>query len=192
MKKDPSIVISFVLLVLMASLYRILPGRPLGFAPQIAMALFAGSIVKDKKYSFLLPLFSMLVSDILYEVLFKYHISATPGFYSGQIVNYVLFIGLTVIGFAIQQTKPAQIITGAFAGTTLYFILSNFAVWIGGGLDIANQPYPKTMGGLMHCFAEAIPFYRGSLYATLIFSALLFGGYFLINKYVVHKPVLAN
>ncbi|MEO6355620.1 MAG: DUF6580 family putative transport protein, partial [Ferruginibacter sp.] len=119
-------------------------------------------------------------------------ISATPGFYSGQIVNYVLFIGLTVIGFAIQQTKPAQIITGAFAGTTMYFILSNFAVWIGGGLDIANQPYPKTMAGLMHCFAEALPFYRGSLYATLIFSALLFGGYFLINKYVVHKPMLAN
>lgn len=192
MKKDRSIVVSFVLLILMASLYRILPGRPLGFAPQIAMALFAGSIVKDKKYSFLLPLFSMLISDIIYEVLFHYNLSPVPGFYSGQFINYVLFVGLTVVGFAINQTKPVQIFAGAIAGTTLYFMLSNFAVWIGGGLDIANLPYPKTISGLLHCYAEAIPFYRGSLYATLIFSVVLFGGYFLINKYFVHKPVLAK
>jgi hypothetical protein len=192
MKKETSIVVSFVLLVLLASLYRILPGRPLGFAPQIAMALFAGSIVKDKKFSFLLPLFSMLISDIIYEVLFHYNLSPVPGFYSGQFVNYLLFVGLTVVGFAVNQTKPIQILTGAIAGTTLYFVLSNFAVWIGGGLDIANLPYPKTMAGLLHCYAEAIPFYRGSLYATLIFSGVLFGGYFLINKYFMQKLVLSK
>jgi hypothetical protein len=192
MKKETSIVVSFVLLVLLASLYRILPGRPLGFAPQIAMALFAGSIVKDKKFSFLLPLFSMLISDIIYEVLFHYNLSPVPGFYSGQFVNYLLFVGLTVVGFAVNQTKPIQILAGAIAGTTLYFILSNFAVWIGGGLDIANLPYPKTLAGLLHCYAEAIPFYRGSLYATLIFSGVLFGGYFLINKYFMQKLVLSK
>jgi signal transduction histidine kinase len=192
MKKETSIVVSFVLLVLLASLYRILPGRPLGFAPQIAMALFAGSIVKDKKFSFLLPLFSMLISDIIYEVLFHYNLAPVPGFYSGQFVNYLLFVGLTVVGFAVNQTKPIQILTGAIAGTTLYFVLSNFAVWIGGGLDIANLPYPKTMAGLLHCYAEAIPFYRGSLYATLIFSGVLFGGYFLINKYFMQKLVLSK
>lgn len=192
MKKDHSIFISFVLLVLMASLYRILPNRPFGFAPQIAMALFAGSIVQDKKYSFLLPIFSMLVSDIIYEMLYHYHISSIPGFYSGQLVNYILFAGLTVVGFAVNQAKPVQILTGAIAGTTLYFMLSNFAVWIGGGWDIANQPYPKTITGLLHCYSEAIPFYKNSLYATVIFSALLFGGYFLINKYFIQKPVLAN
>jgi signal transduction histidine kinase len=192
MKKETSIVVTFVLLVLLASLYRILPGRPLGFAPQIAMALFAGSIVKDKKFSFLLPLFSMLISDIIYEVLFHYNLSPVPGFYSGQFVNYLLFVGLTVVGFAVNQTKPIQILTGAIAGTTLYFVLSNFAVWIGGGLDIANLPYPKTMAGLLHCYAEAIPFYRGSLYATLIFSGVLFGGYFFINKYFMQKLVLSK
>ena len=52
MKLNKSVVGSFVLLVLMASLYRIMPGRPLGFAPQIAMALFAGSVIKDKKVAF--------------------------------------------------------------------------------------------------------------------------------------------
>ena len=190
MKNNKSIIVSFVLLVLMASLYRILPGRPLGFAPQIAMALFAGSIVKDKKYAFLLPLFSMLVSDILYQVLFQFNVSTVPGFYNGQLINYVFFVALTVVGFAIKKTNPVHIIAGSVAGATLYFLLSNFAVWIGGGLNIANLPYPKTMAGLLNCYSEAIPFYRGSLYATLIFSGILFGGYFLINKYFIQKPVV--
>ena len=191
MKNNKSIAVSFVLLVLMASLYRVLPGRPLGFAPQIAMALFAGSIVKDKKYAFLLPLFSMLVSDILYQLLFQFNLSPVPGFYSGQLINYVLFAALTVVGFAIKKTNPVHIIAGAVAGASLYFLLSNFTVWIGGGLDIANMPYPKTIPGLLNCYTAAIPFYRGSLYATLIFSGILFGGYFLVDKYFIQKPVLA-
>jgi hypothetical protein len=192
MKNDQSIIVSFILLVLMASLYRILPGRPLGFAPQIAMALFAGSIVKDKKFAFLLPLFSMLISDIIYEFLFQFHISSVPGFYNGQLINYILFAALTVVGFAIKKTNPVHILTGSVAGATIYFLLSNFTVWIGGGLDITNLPYPKTFNGLLHCYTEAIPFYRGSLYATLLFSGVLFGGYFLINKYYVQKPALAK
>jgi len=192
MKKEKSIVTSFMLLVLMVSLYRIMPGRPWGFAPQIAMALFSGSIVKDKKYAFLLPMFSMLVSDIIYEFLFQLKIAAMPGFYSGQLSNYVLFIALTVVGFKIQQTKALQIIAGSFAAAVLYFILSNFVVWIGGGLDINSLPYPKTMNGLLTCYAAGLIFFKNSLYATLFFSGILFGGYALINKYFVAKPVLAK
>lgn len=192
MKKDKSLIVSFVLLILMASLYRILPGRPLGFAPQIAMALFAGSVVKDKKFAFLLPILSMLVSDIIYQVLFQFNLSPVPGFYSGQFLNYILFAGLTVVGFAIKKSNPVHIIAGSIAGTSIYFLLSNFAVWIGGGLDIANLPYPKTMAGLGLCYAEAIPFYRGSLYATLIFSGLLFGGYYILAKYFMQKPQVAR
>src|SRR6187551_2791607 len=135
MKIDKSIIVSFILLVVIASLYRIMPGRPLGFAPQIAMALFAGSIVKDKKFSFLLPLLSMLLSDVIYETLFRFNISSRPGFYDGQFLNYTLFIAVTVIGFMINKYKPVQIAVGSIAGATFYFITSNLAVWIGGGLD---------------------------------------------------------
>ena len=191
MKKDNSILLSFVLLVIIASLYRVLPGRPLGFAPQIAMALFSGSIVKDKKFAFLLPLLTMLFSDIIYELLFQFKVSSVPGFYNGQFLNYTLFAGLTVVGFAIKKTNPAQIIAGAVGGTLLYFILSNFTVWIGGGLDINNMPYPKTFEGLVTCYTAALPFLRGSMIATFIFSGILFGSYALFNKYNVQKHVVA-
>ena len=92
MKINKNTVWSLVLLVVIASLYRIIPNRPTGFAPQIAMALFAGSIIKDKKYSFLLPLLSMFISDALYEVLYINGLTQIAGFYSGQYINYILFM----------------------------------------------------------------------------------------------------
>ncbi|MEO6548452.1 MAG: DUF6580 family putative transport protein [Ferruginibacter sp.] len=187
MKIDKSIVASFVFLVLIASLYRIMPGRPFGFAPQIAMAIFSGSIIKDKKFSFLLPIFSMLVSDIIYEVLFAYNLSPIQGFYSGQLLNYTLFAAVTVIGFAIRKENLVHIAAGSVVGATFYFIASNFVVWIGGGLGMNNLPYAKTWEGLMTCFAAGIPFYQVSLYATLFFNTILFGGYFLYNRFAVHN-----
>ncbi|MES2892791.1 MAG: DUF6580 family putative transport protein [Bacteroidota bacterium] len=192
MKIDKSIIISFVLLVLIASLYRIMPGRPLGFAPQIAMALFAGSIVKDKKFAFILPLFSMFISDLTYEVLYSFNISSVPGFYDGQLLNYVLIGAVTFIGFAINRKKIAQIVAGSFAGAIAYFFVSNLAVWMGGGLALNNLPYPTTMEGLLSCLTAGLPFLKGSLYATLFFSAVLFGGYYLLEKSGYRKPVLAK
>lgn len=191
MKIDKSLIVAFILLVIIASLYRIMPGRPFGFAPQIAMALFAGSIVKDKKYSFLLPLFSMLISDIIYEVLFRLDLSAIAGFYEGQFINYLLFIAVTVIGFWIKKENVLKIVAGSLVGATFYFIASNLVVWIGGGLALNNLPYPKTFDGLISCFAAGIPFYQASLYATLFFSGILFGGYFLINKVNAKNTTLA-
>lgn len=182
MKIDKSIVVSFILLVVIASLYRIMPGRPYGFAPQIAMALFSGSIVKNKKYAFLLPLCSMLLSDVLYEVLFQLKISAIPGFYGGQWINYLFFVAVTFIGFAVNQNKWISILGGSLAGVLFYFLASNFAVWMGGGLALNNLPYPKTIDGLITCLAAGIPFMKNSFFATLFFSAVLFGSYYLLNK----------
>lgn len=185
MKIDKSIVVSFVLLVVIASLYRIMPGRPYGFAPQIAMALFSGSIVKNKKYAFLLPLCSMLLSDVLYEVLFQFKISAIPGFYNGQWINYLFFGAVTFIGFAVNQNKWISILGGSLAAVLFYFLVSNFAVWIGGGLGLNNLPYPKTIDGLMACLAAGVPFLKNSFFATLFFSLVFFGSYYLLNKKII-------
>jgi hypothetical protein len=182
MKIDKSLIASFILLVLIASLYRIMPGRPLGFAPQIAMALFSGSIVKHKQFSFILPLLSMLVSDIIFEVLFYYQLTTMQGFYDGQWINYLLFASITVIGFGINKNKWAHIVTGSLAGVLFYFLASNFAVWIGGGLGLNNLPYSKSPEGLFSCISAGVPFLKGSLMATLLFSGVLFGGYALFNR----------
>jgi len=61
MKSSKNIVWSFILLVIVAALYRIIPGRPFGFAPQWAMAVFAGAVIRDKKWAFIIPVLSMFI-----------------------------------------------------------------------------------------------------------------------------------
>ena len=189
MKNNRSTLLVFALLIVAAALYRVWDNRPLGFAPQIAMALFAGSVIRNKKFSFLLPVLSMLISDGLYEILYRQGLTDIKGFYNGQWVNYLLFTVITLIGFLIQKQKLSHIIMGSLAGVIFYFFASNFATWIGGGLDINNQPYPRTWQGLSNAFVAGIPFLKGSLWATFVFNGVFFGGYYLYSRYVLRlKP----
>jgi len=178
MKISKQVIASFILLIIIASLYRIMPGRPFGFAPQLAMAIFGGAIIKDKKLAFLLPLLSMFVSDALYEVLYRNGVGNMPGFYSGQITNYILFSSMTVFGFIITKINFANIFIAAIAAPTAYFLISNFLVWSGrGGLQ-----RPKTFAGLLMSYNDGLPFYLWSIAATLIFSAVLFGTYYSFTR----------
>lgn len=179
MKNSKQLIFSFILLIVIASVYRIMPGRPWGFAPQIAMAIFGGAIIKDRKFAFLLPLLSLFISDALYELLYVNGIGTIQGFYSGQITNYLLLGGMTVFGFFVRDFNLKKIGITAIAAPTTYFIISNFLVWLSpaGGLM-----RPKTIGGLGMTLADGLPFYPWSVAATVIFSAIFFGSYFLLGK----------
>ncbi len=187
MKFNKTAVTSFILLLVVAGLYRAWPGRPFGFAPQIAMAIFGGAMIKDKRLAFILPLLSMLVSDAVYQVLYVNGIFNIPGFYSGQWVNYVLFAGLTVFGFLMKKVNVKNVLGFTISGSLLFFILSNFTTWLGGG----GFGRPKTFDGLIQCYGDALAFHRdyglikgfplNFVIGDLFFAAVLFGGYYLIN-----------
>ncbi|HSV09821.1 MAG TPA: DUF6580 family putative transport protein [Hanamia sp.] len=172
---------SFILLIVIASLYRIMPGRPYGFAPQIAMAIFGGAIIKDKKFAFLLPLLAMFVSDCLYQLLYINGVGTMYGFYEGQVLNYILFGGLTVFGFFIKKLNVKRIAIASVAAPTAYFLASNFFVWASSS-PLAGLGRPKTFAGLMMCYADGLPFYPWSVASTFVFSAILFGSYYLMTK----------
>ncbi|MEO6135261.1 MAG: DUF6580 family putative transport protein [Ginsengibacter sp.] len=191
MKISRQLIGSLILLVIIASLYRIMPGRPYGFAPQIAMALFAGSIIKDKKFSFLLPLISMLISDGLFELLYTNGVGNIQGFYDGQLLNYILFAGLTVFGFFIKNFNVKKIAISSVAAPTTYFLISNFLVWASTS-PMAGLQRPKTFDGLLMCYADGLPFYPWSVASTIIFSAILFGSYYLMSKPVSKEVAFAQ
>jgi len=178
MKINKSIIWSLILLIVVAALYRVIPERPFGFAPHIAMALFAGAIIKDKKWAFALPIFSIFLSDLLYEALYLNGLTQIRGFYEGQLTNYILFAGITCIGFLMKQVKAINVLWYSLITATVYFLASNFMVWLNG----AGFSRPKTWSGLLLCYADSLPFYRGSLIATIIFSTILFGSYYLLNR----------
>jgi len=188
MKLNKSLLVSFGLLILAASLYRAWPDRPYGFAPQMAMALFGGAIIKDKRLAFLLPLLSMLISDVLYQVLYMNGLTEIKGFYGGQWINYLLIASVTVFGFLLKKITALRVFAFSISGSVIFFLLSNFAVWAGGG----GFNRPKTFDGLMMCYNDGLAFLRdyglvkgfyGNLFiGDLFFCTILFGSFYLITR----------
>ena len=190
MKLNRSNLLILFILILACALYRVWDSRPMGFAPQIAMALFAGSISKDKRFAFLFPVLSLFISDLIYQILYIQGLSTIKGFYSGQWQNYLLIASITIIGFFVNKNKIGQIFMGSLAGAVYFFLISNFMVWVGGGWDINNQPYPRSFSGLMLCYTEALPFFKWSVLSTFIFNGIFFGSFYLLGKSVLKKEML--
>jgi hypothetical protein len=184
MKSNKSLIWTMVALIVIAALYRIIPGRPWGFAPQIAMAIFGGAVIKDKKWAFALPIFSMFLSDLLYQGLYSAGVSSANiyGFYPGQWLNYCLFALMVVFGFGIKKINVVNVLAAAVIAPCAFFLISNFITWSGmtGQLRGLNRPF--TFQGLLMAYSDGLPFFKGSLESTVFFSAILFGGYYLLTK----------
>jgi hypothetical protein len=58
----------------------------------------------------------------------------------------------------------------------LFFTVTNFGTWLTSGM------YPPTFSGLVACFVAAVPFFQNTLAGDLVFSALLFGGFALLEQ----------
>jgi hypothetical protein len=101
-----------------------------------------------------------------------------------------LLFGLTVLlGMTLRNRVSLPRVTLAAIGSSLmFFIVSNFHVWI-----VGHGGYPYTLAGLMACYLAAIPFAQNMLVGNLLFSAILFGGYELLALQwpVLRRPATA-
>ncbi|MES2774890.1 MAG: DUF6580 family putative transport protein [Bacteroidota bacterium] len=148
-----------------------------GFSPVIAIALFSGMIVKDKSQSFLLPLVALFASDVIIHLFFKMGWFPYAGFYKGQWLNYSFLLLVTLIGWALKGRNYPSLFAGALAAPTIFFLLSNFSMWMG-----AQTLYAKSFSGLMTCYVAGLPFYKHALAATIIFLPLTILAYTFIVK----------
>ncbi|MBA4166379.1 MAG: hypothetical protein H0X41_02325 [Chitinophagaceae bacterium] len=178
MKSNKNLTLILLLLIVVAAFYRIIPNRPMGFAPHLAMALFAGAVIRDKKWAFAFPIFSMFISDLIYQLLYLKGLTALSGFYEGQITNYLLFAGLVIVGFFMKKINLVNVALFSLTECVLFFLVSNFFVWING----AGFGRPKTPAGFVQCYVDAVPFFGNSVLATLVFSGILFGAYQLFRE----------
>jgi hypothetical protein len=154
----------------------------------MAMALFGGAIIKDKRLALILPLASLLISDALYELLYVNGLTSISGFYRGQWANYLLFVGIALFGMLMKRVNLKNVLGFTISGSVLFFLGSNFGVWLGGGGFVR----PKTFDGLLQCYGDALTFHRdygiipgfygNQLIGDLFFSLLLFGAYYLISR----------
>jgi len=179
MKQPISLVFVATIIILLAALSRVAL-YPTNFSPMIAMALFGGAVIKDKKFAFAFPLLAMFLSDLLFEVL-----NIANGFWGwGQLIGYGIFAAITIFGFTLKKINVLNVAGYSIASSLIFFLLSNSSVWI-----FDKSYYAKSFSGLMDCIAAGIPFLKNGLAADLFYSVLFFGGYLLMKKYVINKAI---
>ena len=166
-----------VFLILIAILYRVVPvmagvdqsGALLNFAPMAAIAL-CGAVFLPRRMAILLPLASLLVSDVVLNV-FHYHKSLL----TWEIVPHYVALGLvSALGFALRDRASAPRIFGAsFAGSVIFYVITNTGSWIG------EEKYAGTIAGWFQAMTVGLPglpstlwFYRNTLVSDLAFTAL--------------------
>jgi len=156
MKKTKQKIVLFFYLVGLIALSRIIPHPP-NFTPVLAMAVFMPYLTRDLYSAMLVPLSAMFVSDFYL------------GFHSSMFWVYIsILLGTTLSQYTISMKKTyVHLGSNALLSSTIFFIITNFAVWMSGGL------YPHTMDGLLLCYTMAIPFFGNTLAGTLFYISLL-------------------
>ncbi len=152
-------------IILLASASRLLP-HPDNFTPIMAAGLFGGATFKNKSLAFLVPLFSMFMSDLFL------------GFHDTMWAVYVSVMISVLIGLGIQNR--ISIISVGFSsvlGSVCFWIITNFACWLQ-----SNGYYSLDLTGFLACYNSAIPFFQNSLLGDLFFNTILFGAFYLVYQ----------
>ena len=132
------------------------------FAPIGAIALFGGVYFKDKIFAFLVPLMALFVTDIIIEII------GGPGFYKGMISVYAAFLIVGCIGLLIRNhVNFRNVVAGALASSVIFFLITNFAAWLG------NPFYAQNFGGLMTSYAAGLAFYKNEVLGSFFFNTVL-------------------
>lgn len=152
--------ISF-LLVVFATLFRILPHLP-NTAPLGATAVLAGRTL-SKRSAIALVLLTMLLSDALLARMHGYAFISSVSFFV-----YTGFVIQVLMARKLRSVKGGSFYA-ALLGATLFFLVSNFGVWMEGML------YPKTWTGLVECYALALPFFKFTLLSDVVWTFVLVG-----------------
>ena len=168
-----------VLVIILIAASRLMPHAD-NFVPVFAMILFASVHLKNKLQAILISIGALWLSDLYINNWGRYAEYHNEFVLFSSPFNYLSYLLIALIGFKLfQNTISIKKVFGSslFIGV-VFFIVSNFGVWISGSL------YPLTFNGLVSCYTAAIPFFRSTLGSNILFSFILFGGYYALQKEV--------
>ena len=156
-------------LILILALSRLMP-HPDNFTPIIALAIMSSYFFRNINFSYAIMLFSMLLADFFI------------GFYSHMLFVYLSLFLIVLIFFKIsKKINYKNLFIFSFFGSVIFFLISNFGVWLVGNL------YERNINGLIECYFMAIPFFKNTITSTLIFSYSSLIIYKSSNKFFVTR-----
>ena len=162
-----------IVLILILSFSRLIPHPP-NFTPIIAVAIISSYFFKNIYLSCATLLISMLLAD------------AFIGFYSNMFfVYFSLLLILFIFHRISEKMNFKNLFICGFIASLIFFIISNFGVWVLGSPGVLDLPYEKNLNGLVECYVLAIPFFGNTFLSTLIFSYPAIFIYKSLNKHYI-------
>ena len=150
-------------MILGAAAVRLLP-HPWNFTPIGAMALFGGATFRDRRLAFAVPLAALFLGDL------------AIGLHKLMWAVYGAFALMVFLGMGLRgRRRFVPVAATTLAGSLLFFVVTNFAVWLSG------MTYPETFGGLVTCYVAAIPFFGNTIAGDAFYAALLFGSFAMLE-----------
>jgi len=167
-----------VLMIIAAAAFRLVSYRfPYvlsNFNPVGAVALFGGAYFTDKWKAYIVPLFTLFVSDIFLNRLYSGHWKILD---NSSILVYVFFIIVVFMGSLIKKANVLNVFLTSLIAVVLHWLITDIPF---GAL------YPHTFAGYMQSLTAAIPFEKNMLFGDVVFCAILFGGFELAkSKYTI-------
>jgi hypothetical protein len=100
-----------------------------------------------------------------------------PFRWQGYAITWAWYLMVMALGWIVlhARTSFVRVAAGVVLGPTSFFIVSDYAVWLG-------TMYPHTLAGLRDCYVAALPFYRNDLISTGIVAGLAFGVPVLVRR----------
>ena len=156
----PPRVLLAVLLIFGAAATRFLPFHIPNVTAIAAIALFSGTIFRNKVLAFIVPLSALFLGDLII------------GFHETMLSVYACFAFTVCLGMlATDGNRKVSIATSSLLSSLVFYIITNFDVWYGGTF------YSQDLNGLMTSYYAALPFFRNELLGDLFYNAVLFGGF---------------
>ena len=151
------------ILIVFGFMMRIIPHTP-NIAPIVAIAIFAGAYLNKKVVPWV-PLAIMVTSDLII------------GLHGVVVYTWGAFIIIGFMGMHLREKRtPLGIFSTTALGALVFFVISNFGVWLAW--------YPHTASGFVNCYVMALPFLRNTMISNILFAFVLFGCYELARRLV--------
>jgi fumarate reductase subunit D len=165
-KKDSEVRMFAYLLLLAAVLSHLLPHAGwYGFTAVGGSLLYFGA--RRNWVEMVVPVALLAGADYYLTA----HVYGYPFIWQAYVVTWAWYLGAMALGRGLLRDKATLLrgVAAALLGPTSFFLLSNFAVWLG-----TETLYPKTAEGLFACFVAGLPFYGRDLISTALVLTMVF------------------
>jgi len=159
------------------ALTRLLP-HPVNFSPMAAIALFGGAHLLKNSQKYGLMLLAAVLSDVLVNsILYNYN-DLSYVIQADTLSIYACYMLFVWMGTSIKNVNIKTVGSRSLIASAVFFLISNLMVWQ------SSTFFTPDFSGLMACYTAAIPFLQNSFAGDLVYTAVTFGGFALLQKQV--------